>query len=190
MRRSRLVKTGLLAVLLVVAAGAATAQEFKARLSGFFEIGALNNNSGAILTNGTGKLTLDVDRNSATYTLTYSDLGSNVTQAHLHFGKVHVAGGIYAFLCTNLTPPSGLPKPPSCPAAGGTVSGTLTAANIQAVPGQNITAGDFGALLAAVGSNTTYANVHTVNFPAGEIRGQVKLSNEDQDEDQGRGRNR
>jgi len=44
------------AVLLVFAAGTSTAQEFKARLSGFFEIGARNNNTGAILTNGTGKL--------------------------------------------------------------------------------------------------------------------------------------
>jgi hypothetical protein len=190
MIKSVIVRSGLAAVVLSLAAGIGAAQEFKARLDGFFEVGALNNESGAILTNGTGKLTLDVDHNSATYSLTYSGLGSNVTQAHLHFGKVHVPGGIYAFLCTNLTPPGGLPKPPPCPAAGGTVSGTLTAANIQAVPGQNITAGDFGALLAAVGSNTTYANVHTVNFPAGEIRGQVKLSNEDEDEDQGRGRNR
>jgi len=76
----------------------------------------------------------------------------------------------------------------SCPAAGGTVSGTLAAANIQGVPGQNITLGDFGALLAAVGSNTTYANVHTVKFPAGEIRGQVELRDEDQDEAKGRSR--
>jgi hypothetical protein len=186
MQRSLLVKNGLLAVLLVVAAGAATAQEYKARLSGFFEIGGLNANTGAILTNGTGKLTLDVGQNSATYTLTYSGLGSNVTQAHIHFGKLHVAGGIFAFLCTNL--PNGPAGIPACPPAGGTVSGTITAASIIAVPGQNITAGDFGALLAAVGSNTAYANVHTIKFPAGEIRGQVELRDEDQDE--GKGRNR
>src|SRR6266513_1143290 len=177
---------GSLAVFLTVfAAGSAVAQEYKARLSGFFEIGALNNNTGAILTNGTGKLTLDVDQTSATYALTYSGLGSDVTQAHIHFGKVHVAGGIFAFLCTNLgNGPAGTPR---CPAAGGTVTGTISPASIIAVPGQNITAGDFGALLAAVGSNTAYANVHTVKFPAGEIRGQVKLSDEDGDERQGNG---
>ena len=45
-------------------------EEFKARLDGFFEIGALNNSSGAILTNGTGKLRLIVDKNSARYSLT------------------------------------------------------------------------------------------------------------------------
>jgi CHRD domain-containing protein len=186
MRRSLLVRNGLVAALLVIAAGTATAQEFKARLSGFFEIGALNNNTGAILTAGTGKLSLDVGQNSATYTLTYSGLGSNVTQAHIHFGKVHVAGGIFAFLCTNLG--NGPAGTPACPAAGGTVTGTITPTSIIAVPGQNITAGDFNALLAAVGSNTAYANVHTVKFPAGEIRGQVKLSDEDGDEGQGNGR--
>ena len=186
MLRSLLIRSGFLAVLLVFAAGTSTAQEFKARLSGFFEIGALNNNTGAILTNGTGKLTLDVDQTSATYTLSYSGLGSNVTQAHIHFGKVHVAGGIFAFLCTNLG--NGPAGTPACPVAGGTVTGTITPASIIAVPGQNITAGDFGALLAAVGSNTAYANVHTVKFPAGEIRGQVKQSDEDGDEGQGKGR--
>jgi hypothetical protein len=187
MLRTLLIKNGFLAVLLVIAAGSATAQEFKARLSGFFEIGALNNNTGAILSSGTGKLTLDVDHNSATYTLTYSsDLTSNVTQAHIHFGKVHVAGGIFAFLCTNLG--NGPAGTPACPPNGGTVTGTITAASIVAVPGQNITAGDFGALLSAVGSNTAYANVHTVKFPAGEIRGQVELRDEDQEEGKGRSR--
>lgn len=181
MIKSVIVSSGLAAVLLS-APEIAAAQEFNARLDGFFEVGALNNETGAILTNGTGRLMLDVENNSATYSLSYSGLGSNVTQAHLHFAKVHVPGGIYAFLCTNLTPPAGVPQPPPCPVAGGTVSGTLTAANILAVPGQNIAKGDFAALLAAVRSNTTYANVHTVNFPAGEIRGQVKPVDENEDE--------
>src|SRR6266567_253427 len=186
MPRYSIISNSLAVFLIAFAAGSAVAQEYKARLSGFFEIGALNNNTGAILTNGTGKLTLDVDQNSATYSLTYSGLGSNVTQAHFHFGKVHVAGGIYAFLCSNLG--NGPAGTPACPAAGGTVTGTITAASILAVPGQNIAAGDFGALLDALGSNTTYANIHTVKFPAGEIRGQVQHSNDDEDE--GRGRNR
>ena len=186
MPRYSIIGNSLAVFLTAFAAGSAVAQEYKARLSGFFEIGALTNNTGAILTNGTGKLTLDVDQNSATYSLTYSGLGSNVTQAHFHFGKVHVAGGIYVFLCSNLG--NGPAGTPACPAAGGTVTGTITAASILAVPGQNIAAGDFGALLDALGSNTTYANIHTVKFPAGEIRGQVQHSNDDEDE--GRGRNR
>ena len=34
--------------------------------------------------------------------------------------------------------------------------------------------GDFDALTDALTSNTAYGNIHTVNFPAGEIRGQIR----------------
>src|SRR5690348_15128200 len=90
--------------LAALSVGPALAQEYKAQINGFAELGALNAETGAILTHGIGKLTLDVDPNNqiASYSLTYSGLTSNVLQAHLHFAKVHVPGGIYAFLCTNL----------------------------------------------------------------------------------------
>src|SRR5438270_860748 len=162
--RHLLIRSGLAALLATVAAASVVAQEYKAKLDGFFEVGALNANTGAILTAGTGKLRLIVDGNSARYSLTYSGLTSDVLQAHLHFGKVHVAGGIYTFLCTNLIPPTGVPTPPPCPKAGGTVTGTLTAANILAVDSQNIPKGNFDALLAALASDTTYVNVHTDKF--------------------------
>jgi hypothetical protein len=164
---------GGLAVLLATAGfGGAAAQEFKAQLNGFNEIGGLTGPTGAILTNGTGTFALHFDKNSATYSLTYSGLTTNVTQAHIHFGKVHVAGGIFVFLCTNLG--NGPAGTPACPPTGGTVTGTITAASILAVPGQNIPAGNFDVLVSALGFNTAYANVHTTQFPAGEIRGQVK----------------
>jgi hypothetical protein len=53
------------------------------------------------------------------------------------------------------------------------VTGTLTAANLLAIASQNVPAGDFTAIAEAVLSDTAYANVHTTNFPAGEIRGQL-----------------
>ena len=164
------------------------AQEYKARLNGFAELGALNAETGAILTTGIGRLTLDVDPNSqtATYSLTYSGLTLPVLQAHFHFAKVHVPGGIYVFLCTNLG--NGPAGTPACPNPSGTVTGTITPASILAVPGQNITAGDFTALLRALRANTTYVNVHTNNFKSGEIRGQVQLANEDEDEGGGQSR--
>ena len=165
--------------------GGDLAPEARIGINGFAELGALNAETGAILTNGIGKLTLDVDPNSqtASYSLTYSGLTSPVLQAHLHFAKVHVPGGIYAFLCTNLG--NGPAGTPACPNPSGTVTGTITPASTLAVPGQNIVAGDFTALLRALSSNTTYANVHTNNFKSGEIRGQVQLHDEDQDEGRG-----
>ena len=53
------------------------------------------------------------------------------------------------------------------------MTGTITAANVLAIATQNVTAGDFDALTDALSSNTAYANIHTMKFPAGEIRGQI-----------------
>lgn len=54
------------------------------------------------------------------------------------------------------------------------MAGTITNASVVAIPSQNVAAGDFDALENALTSNTAYVNIHTVNFPAGEIRGQVE----------------
>ena len=152
-----------------------------ARLNGFNEVGALNAETGAILSDGTGKLDLQLNKNAstATYTLTYSGLSAPVTQAHIHFGKVHVPGGVMVFFCTNLN--NGPAGTQTCPAGGGTVTGMWTAASVVGPTPQNVTAGDFNALVDALTSNTAYANIHTTKFPAGEIRGQVhRVEQEDQ----------
>ena len=181
MRRYRLTRTILAIAVLTFLGRYAHAQEFSASFSGFNEIGGLGaGETGAILSNGKGKLDLDLDKDAGTltYTLTYSDL-VDVTQAHIHFGKVHVAGGIIAFLCTNLG--NGPARTPACPSTGGTVSGTLTAASVVGPTGQNVNPGDFNALEDALDSNTAYGNIHTMKFPAGEIRGQIRHKKADED---------
>src|SRR5262249_48375739 len=165
------------AVLAVATIGmtcAANAEQFEAKFTGFQEVGALNAETGAILSNGTGKLTLNLDTKvqSITYTLTFSNLSSPVTQSHIHFGKEHVPGGVIVFLCTNLG--NGPAGTPGCPAGGGTVTGTITPASVVGPAAQNITAGDFNALARALESDTAYGNIHTTKFLAGEIRGQVR----------------
>jgi hypothetical protein len=166
------------------------ADDFSARLSGFEEVGALPTATspgltGAILSQGTGKLRLDLDREFATYKLTYSGLGSAVTQAHIHFGKRHVPGGISVFLCTNLgNGPAGTPACPN-PTPGGpvtlSVSGTLSAASVVGPAAQNVHPNVFADFANIVKSNTAYANIHTAGFPAGEIRGQVRDDEHDDD---------
>ena len=180
MRRTVLAAAILVGVATVMPTAYANAQDFHAKLSGFKEVGALNNETGAIFSPGQGtlKLKLNTKLQTVNWTLTYSNVSANVTQAHIHFGKEHVPGGVMVFFCTNLG--NGPAGTQACPVIGGTISGMFTAGSVIAVPGQHITAGDFNALAQAILSNTAYANIHTVNFPAGEIRGQIRR---DDDED-------
>jgi hypothetical protein len=160
----------------------ANAGGFFARLTGLEEIGGLGaGETGAIFSPGKGTLDLDLITKASTITfkLTYSGVTSPVTQAHIHFGKEHVAGGIIVFFCSNL--PSPPPNTKACPLNGGTVTGTITAAGVIGPTPQNIQPGDFNALVAALKSDTAYANVHTQNFPAGEIRGQIQRKEEEEE---------
>jgi hypothetical protein len=54
------------------------------------------------------------------------------------------------------------------------ISGTITTANVVGPTTQGILAGDLTSALEAVGEGLSYANMHTANFPTGEIRGQVR----------------
>lgn len=119
--------------------------------------------------NTAGKATFEMDVNGSTinFTLTYSNLSAAPAAAHLHFAPTKVSGGVMIWLC-------GGGGQAACPAAtSGTVTGTITAANVTGPTGQGIAAGDLTAALEAVGEGLSYANMHTANFPAGEIRGQV-----------------
>jgi CHRD domain len=164
------------------AGGVARAQEYSAVLAGFNETGLLNMESGAILTPGTGTLSLDLDKTSqtATYSLTFSHLTSAATMAHIHFGQQHVPGGILVWLCQTKVERSPVSGTPFCPTSGGTVRGTITGRSIVRVSGQNVSAGDFHALEAALVADTAYANVHSAKFPTGELRGQIVPSKDSQ----------
>ena len=174
---SRAMLLGALCTALTVVPAALASQhkeEFHAVFSGFNEVGALNAQSGAILSDGRATLLLKLDRSnqSLSFTLRYSGLGTAVTQAHIHFGKIHMAGNVMVFFCSNLQSAPAGTQP--CPANGGTVTGTFTAANVLGIASQNVSANDFDALVDALESDTTYANIHTSGFPAGEIRGEIR----------------
>lgn len=187
MRWYKLSKFVLFVAVVTLWGSYAQAQRFSARLSGFNEIGGVGaGETGAILTDATGTLQLDLDKktSSISYTLTYTGpFSSEVQQAHIHFGKLHVAGGIIVWLCQTTAKPSPTAGTPTCPIPmpSATVTGVLTAANVIAVVAQNVTAGDFDAIEDALTSNTAYVNIHTATFGAGEIRGQIK-ANEGHDE--------
>lgn len=180
MRTQVAVSVLLVATVLVAMAPvpAGAEERFRARLQGFEEVPAVS-------TPGTGEFRAEIsrDESSLDYRLTYTLEGS-VQQAHIHLGQEDVNGGIVLFLCTNLTPPGGVPTPPTCPQSPGEVSGTLTAADVITQASQGISSGDFAEVLRAIRRGVTYANVHSgPNHPGGEIRGQIKRGGKDPDHD-------
>ena len=149
---------------------------FDASLTGFEEIPTLS-------TQGVGTFDASINRgkDEIRYTLSYRgpfDAGSNgvVTQAHIHLGARAVNGNIAAFLCSNLG--NGPAGTPACPAEG-TVSGTITPAQVIGPAAQGIAAGEFAELVRALRAGAAYANVHTTTFTAGEIRGQIGADDDD-----------
>jgi CHRD domain len=152
---------------------------FHATLTGFQEV----TGPGPILSEGNGTLKLKLDRHAKTLTfwLTYSNLTPGAFMAHIHFAPVHVGGSIMVWFCGGppVTPPAGVQP---CPAGGGTVTGTITAADVQSIASQHVMAGDFDALEDALDADSAYVNVHTTAFPAGEIRGQIHRGDGDADD--------
>jgi hypothetical protein len=154
---------------------------FDANLTGYEETPTLS-------TSGTGtfKAWINRGKDEIRYVLTYAGpfdanpAGGTVTQAHIHLGAPAIAGGISAFLCTNLG--NGPAGTPACPPAPATVSGTITPASIVGPAAQGIAPGEFAEFVRALRAGATYANVHTTTFAAGEIRGQIS------DNDDGHGR--
>lgn len=71
-----------------------------------------------------------------------------------------------------------------CPTTlSGTITGTISPANVTGPTAQGIDAGDLVSALEAVQDGDAYANLHTTKFPAGEIRGQVHRGNRARDKD-------
>jgi hypothetical protein len=169
MIRGSIGKLLVVAALLALTTTAATANSsptgLRASLSGFQE-------NPPKLTNGTGTFKASVTSTTISYTFTYSGLSSSVLFAHLHFGQGTVNGAVFVFLCGG----GGKPACPDATTTTATVTGTITAADILAIPGQGLAAGDLAGAMRIIQAGDAYANLHTTNFPAGEIRGQVKVS--------------
>lgn len=199
---SRVRTIPMIMVAVIMFAGIAAAQNaennalkkqpfFSARLSGFNEVhfdagslatqttpGTLPALRGAVSTPAKGrfKAILDDRADMIEYELSYEGLRGTVTQGHIHFGQRHTVGGIVVWLCqttTNQAPAAVAASTPVCPSEG-TVTGTITPAQVLAQTAQGFTAGDFDELVRAIRNGAAYANVHSSMFTPGEIRGHIE----------------
>jgi hypothetical protein len=175
-RRLRLVAGGgAVAVLMLLASGATAGENesrsdntLRERLSGYQE------DPLTLSTTGTGHFRAGIGPSAGTisYALSYSGLEGSVNQAHIHFGGRAQSGGISVFLCSNLG--NGPAGTQACPPAPAVVRGTIRPADVIGPTAQGIDPGEFDELVAAIRAGTTYVNVHSDKYPAGEIRAQLE----------------
>ena len=173
--------TAALAALLLIGVGIQAddddddgkGQEFEARLTGAEEVPPVMTD-----TSGKAEIVFNEDETKADYELTVRK-GVRVTQSHIHCAPKGVNGPIVVFLAgfhnrgwdvdgswienATVTDANVIP-----PAAGGPCPHVIN--NLRD-------------LAEAIRQGNTYANVHTVANPGGEVRGQLRAEDDDDDDD-------
>ncbi|MGH2451279.1 MAG: CHRD domain-containing protein [Candidatus Limnocylindria bacterium] len=121
---------------------------------------------------------LSEDGSSLSYQLIVANI-ENVFQAHIHLAPRGVQGPVVVWLYPSTTPGAG-------PAGGGRIQGVIATGTITSTNFVSDLAGQpMSALVSAMLAGNTYVNVHTNDgvapantgpgdFPAGEIRGQIR----------------
>jgi ABC-type nitrate/sulfonate/bicarbonate transport system substrate-binding protein len=156
MRRITVLVTAL-ALLAFTAAPAMAEREqsrmLTAELSGENEVPAVESE-------GQGIAIFNLSRDGITYKLAVENI-DEVTQAHIHLGPAGENGPVVAFLFGFVE-------------GGVTADGVLARGTITEADLVGPLAGmPLSALVEALRNGGAYVNVHTVDHPAGEIRGQI-----------------
>jgi hypothetical protein len=133
---------------------------FTAHLSGDQEVPPAN-------TSATGQVKFQVSKDGTTlsFKLIVANI-QNVTMAHIHLAPAGVNGPVVLWLYPSGPPPQLIPG-----RTDGILSqGIATSANLIGL----LSGAALEDLVAAIHAGNAYVNVHTSQFPAGEIRGQIK----------------
>jgi len=135
----------------------------RASLRGANEVAPIN-------TRATGRFTATIHHDGTIdFTFTFANLSGNPLFSHIHFAQPNVNGGVMIFLC-------GGGGQPLCPVAqSGTITGTITPANVVGPAAQGIAAGDLASALRVIANGEGYVNIHTPLFPNGEARGPLRV---------------
>jgi hypothetical protein len=138
-------------------------EAFTAELSGENVLPAVN-------TDANGTITIQGNNQSLNYQLALNDI-SNVTGAHIHFGNDDENGKIVVSLLRSNSP-SGL----EVETLGGNFTGDDVQGPLDGLPLEQ--------LIGFMGNGSTYVNVHSIEFPLGEIRGQIEEQEEEEGEEE------
>lgn len=157
---------------------------FRAHLSGAQEVtppDAPATPSLGVATNTSGQARIEFSRNlsSFSFRLNVRD-GRRVTQAHLHCGRPGQNGPVVVFLAAL--------NPDGADVNGSLAQGTrrnehieVSAEGCETLIGRPVR--NIASLAGAARDGLIYANVHTIDNPAGEVRGQLIRDDDDKDND-------
>lgn len=155
----------VLVIILAVGASAAAAspkRTFVAPLSGAEEVADPEVET---LARGQAVFQLSMDGEELSYRLIVANL-ENVTMAHIHYGPAGTNGPVVAWLYPSAPPPELIEGRFS----GVLAEGTITEDDLVG-PLEGLSMSD---LMHHIRMGHAYVNVHTLQFPAGEIRGQIR----------------
>jgi hypothetical protein len=138
-------------------------QAFTSELSGDQELPPVN-------TIATGLLNLTGNNQSLAYNLALSNM-TNATAAHIHMGAENENGKVIVTLYKSESP-SGIEIE--------TLAGNITADKLQGP----LSGATLDELIGTVNNGTAYVNVHSAEFPNGEIRGMLTSQGEEEEEEE------
>jgi hypothetical protein len=141
-------------------------QNFNTHMTGDEEVPAVD-------TRAQGQTNFQLNRaeTELSYHLNVANI-QNVTQAHIHCGAAGVNGPVVLWLYPSAPPATLIPGRSS----GVLNRGTATAEDVVARPDSDACPGgvaNFAELVEKMRTGEAYVNVHTSQFPPGEIRGQI-----------------
>lgn len=137
-------------------------QAFSAHLTGDQEVHEVTT-----LAVGKANFQLSKDGSELSYQLIVEGI-ENVTMAHIHLAAAGVNGPVVFWLYPQASPPQLIPGL----FEGMLAKGTGTLANLVGP----LAGHDLSDLFDAMTAGETYVNVHTSQYPGGEIRGQISLN--------------
>jgi hypothetical protein len=150
----------ILTLLTLTNAMGVSDNRFSAPLTGMEEVPP-------VTTNSTGISIFEVINNNNTlnYKLNVTNM-DNIKAAHIHLGNFSENGDVVATLFNSSKTPIDIIN-------GTLVEGKITAADLQG-PLQEKTISD---LVNLMNNTQTYVNIHSIEYPNGEIRGQITTVN-------------